>query len=324
MPTLESDRIAPFFTANSSVRFSYVTDFASVYAELSPLMSPLWDNIKGFANSSFTTSLAGAFAGAIAAQRIAEKGKFREDLVKEFQNTNAAISLATATACLALALKKQHVKALKTSYDDDLKNFEAHKEKVLGRKIAANTPFEISPNLLYLQEVSPPTATIQDVVLSRLSTVGRTISAVTALTDAVKNLNGALSKRNELLNSFKNNQFPEGATFHHMYLGLPYRETHTNQEYGGSVEAIYLYTNDIIFFSIKLCEDLRDHGETLKKRYRSRLRGSPPRISTVDFEKPRQDGLVPKDEDYVDWLSGFITVQETIPKWWQRVNPRFD
>ena len=299
-----------------------MTDITSVYTELSPLVSPMWENIKGFANSSFTASLAGAFAGAVAAQRIAGKGKFREELIKEFQSTNAAISLTTAAACLALALKKQHVKALKNSYDDDQKNFKAHKEKIYGRQIAANTPFKMSPNLLHLQGISPPTATIQDIILSRLSTVGRTIAAVTALSDSVENLNGALSKRNELLNTFKNKKFPEGATFNHMYLGLPYGESSTNLEYGGSVEAIYLYTDDIIFFSIKLCEDLRDHGEILKKRYKSRLRGNPPRISTVDFEKPRQDGLVPKDEDYENWLSGFVSTQDTIPKWWQRVNPR--
>ncbi|MFK9007581.1 hypothetical protein [Pseudomonas pergaminensis] len=300
-----------------------MSDIASVVAELSTLVPPLWENIKGFANSSFTTSLAGAFAGAIAAQRIAEKGKFRDELVKEFQATNAVISLAAGMASQAMALKKQHVRALKSAYDNDQKNFEAHKEKIFGRQIASNTTFEIKPNLLYLQEISPPIAKLQDIVLSRLSAVGRTISVVTALADSVGNLNGALSRRNELLNTFKNNQFPEGATFHHMYLGLPYGETHTNQEYGGSVEAISLYTDDIIFFSIKLCEDLRDHGETLKKRYKSRLRGSPPRISTVDFEKPRQDGLVPKDEDYVDWLSGFVTVQKASSKWWHRINLRF-
>ncbi len=83
-------------------------DIASLYAELSPLMSPLWENIKGVANSSFTTSLAGAFAGAIAAQRIAEKGKFREELVKEFQSTNSAIALAISVTSVALALKAAH------------------------------------------------------------------------------------------------------------------------------------------------------------------------------------------------------------------------
>jgi hypothetical protein len=298
-----------------------VPDITSIYAELSPLLPPLWENIKGFANSSFTTSLAGAFAGAVAAQRIAEKGKFREELVKEFHSTNAVISLAAAAASLAMALKKQHVKALKNSYDDDLKRFEEHIKKIRGRQIAPDTPFEMSPNMLYLQGISPPIATIQDIVLSRLSAVGRTISAVTALADSVGNLNKAISTRNELLNAFKNKQFPEGASFRHMYFGLPYGTRQTNQEYGGSVEAIYLYTDDIIFFSIKLCEDLRDHGEILKKRYKSRLKGSPPRISTVDFEVPRQNGLVPKDEDYEPWLSGFVSTQETRPKWWQRLNP---
>ncbi|WP_339434386.1 hypothetical protein [Pseudomonas orientalis] len=122
-----------------------MSDITSVIAEFSPLVSLLWENIKGFANSSFTTSLAGAFAGAIAAQRIAEKGKFRDELAKEFQATNAVISLAIGMAAQAMALKKQHVRALKSDYLNDLKNFEAHKEKIYERKIAANTPFEVKP-----------------------------------------------------------------------------------------------------------------------------------------------------------------------------------
>jgi hypothetical protein len=283
-------------------------------------MSPLWENIKGVANSSFTTSLAGAFAGAIAAQRIAEKGKFREELVKEFQSTNSAIALAISVTSVALALKKQHINDLKSSYDADQKNFKAHKAKIENGQIAPNTPIKIKPNLLFLQGILPPIAKIQDIVLSRLSAVGRTIASVTALADAVENLNGALSKRNELLNSFKNNHFPEGATFADMYLGLQYQERHTNEEYGGSIKAISLYTDDVIFFSIKLYDDLQDHSATLTRRYKSRLRGAPPRASTADFEKPRQNGLIPKDEDYVDWLSGFVSVQEPNYKWWQRMN----
>ncbi len=242
--------------------------------------------------------------------------------MKEFQHTNAVLSLAVTVASLALALKKQHVKALKSSYDNDRKNYEAHKTKVITRQIPATTQFEMTPNMLYLQEISPPIAAIQDIVLSRLSTVGRTISTVTAVADSVVNLNAALAKRNELLTAFKNKQFPEGASIHHMYLGLPYGETNTNQEYGGTVKAISLYTDDIIFFSIKLCEDVRDHGETLKKRYKSRLKGNPPRITTFDFEKPLREGLIPNDESYEDWLCGFVSVQETKPRWWRRANPK--
>ena len=303
------------------VRLIYVDDIASLYAELSRLITPLWENIESFANSSFTTSLSGAFGGAIAAQRIAEKGRFREELVKEFQYTNSAIALATSAACVSLALKKQHVNKLKISYDADQEKFKAHKEKIVSGLVPRNTPLEIMPNLLFLQGISPPIATIQEIILSRLSAGGRTIASVTALADSVENLNGALSKRNELLTGFKNNQLPEGATFEDMYLGLYYQERHINQEYGSSIKAISLYTDDIIFFSVKLCEDLQYHSTTLIKRYKSKLRGAPPKTSTVDFEKPRQDGLIPKDEDYVEWLSGFVSIQEPIPKWWQRMSP---
>jgi hypothetical protein len=299
-----------------------MSDIASVLAGLSPLLG----NAKDFANSAFTTSLvgalAGAFAGAVAAQRIAEKGKFREGLVKEFHHTNAALALATAVASVALALKKQHVKDLKSSYDEDQRRVQAHKEKIILGDIAADTPLSLEPNLLFLDEISPPVAILQDVVLSRLLIVGRAIPSVTALVDAVANLNVALSRRNELLVTFKNKQFPEGASFEHMYLGLRYEGRHTNQEYEGTIKSISLYTDDVIFFCVTLCEDLRNHGEALNKRYKSRLRSDPPRLTTVDFEQPRQDGWIPKDEDYEKWLSGFSTVPEEESRRWHRLNPK--
>ncbi|MGH8730204.1 MAG: hypothetical protein ACREVF_00660 [Burkholderiales bacterium] len=80
-----------------------------------------WEATKNFANSAFITallgSLAGAFAGAAAAQRIAERSKHREELLREIRNTNAAIALAFGVCNTLLALKKQHVKSLKESYD---------------------------------------------------------------------------------------------------------------------------------------------------------------------------------------------------------------
>lgn len=182
-------------------------DIASIYDTLSPLMSPLWGSSKKFANSAFTTSLvgalAGAFAGAIAAQRIAEKGKFREELVKEFHHTNAALALGMAISSIALALKKQYVKDLKDSYDEDQRRVQTHKEKILSGEIEAETPLELNPNLLFLQEISPPVVPLQEIVLSRLLIVGRAIPAVTALANAVTHLNGAISRRNELIRAFK-------------------------------------------------------------------------------------------------------------------------
>src|SRR5690349_16473622 len=80
-----------------------------------------WESLKAFANSAFTTSLvgalAGAFAGARAAQVIAERSKLRDEISKQIRDTNAAMVVSFTIANSVLALKKQHVAELKTSYD---------------------------------------------------------------------------------------------------------------------------------------------------------------------------------------------------------------
>lgn len=299
-----------------------MSDITSIVTELSSLVG----STKDFANSAFTTSLvgalAGAFAGAIAAQRIAEKGKFREELIKEFHYTNSALALSMAVTNVAMALKKQHVKNLKDSYDEDQQRFLEFKTKIRKGEIDAKTPFELSPNLLFLEKISPPVGSLQEIILSRLLVVGRAIPAVTALADAVTNLNGALTKRNELLERFQNKEFSEGASFEHMYLGLRYGSGHTNQEYMGYIQAISSYTDDVIFFCIKLCEDLEVHGETLNKRYKSKLRGAPPRLTTLNFEQSYKEGWIPKDEEYEKWLSGFHNRPPSQKKGWLSLNPR--
>jgi hypothetical protein len=82
-----------------------------------------WENLKSLGNSAFTTSLLGALAGAWfgarSAQRVAERGKLREELTKEIRNVNAANALSFGIVNSMLALKKQHVAALKSDYDTE-------------------------------------------------------------------------------------------------------------------------------------------------------------------------------------------------------------
>lgn len=299
-----------------------MSDVAWLYAEIAPPLLSLWMSTKDFANSAFTISVAGALAGAFfgarAAQRIAEKGKFQEELAKEFHHTNAAIALSMATSSVALALKKQYVKDLMSSYEEDQRRDQEYKEKLFSGETEIDTLLRIDPNLLFFQEISPPVSALQEIVLSRLLIVGRAIPAVSALANAVTHLNGAISSRNELLRMFRDKKFPEGASFEHMYLGLCYGDDgkNTNQEYEGVLKAISLYTDDVIFFCVKLCEDLQEHGETLRARYRSRLSGAPPRISTINFEQPRREGWIPKDEVYEKWLSGFVPTPPKKQKHW--------
>jgi gas vesicle protein len=269
-------------------------------------------------SSFFTTvfgALAGAFAGAWAAQRIAERSKLREELKKEISNINAAIMLAYTTSNQAMVLKKQHVRELKKSYDADCVRHKVHVQKAAsGQAVGA---FELVGNFLNFQVLSPPITHLEDIVMGRLSTAGRTLVSMSALSDAIGNLNYAISKRNDLMERMQHGDLPEGAGIEHFYLGIPYAEGRRNQEYGSYINAMALYTDDAIFFGFKLCEDLQAHGARLSRKHKKKFGGEAPRIVEIDLTQAEDEGLLPKDDNYVSWLSGFRPAEEVTLRWWQ-------
>jgi len=289
-----------------------------VYWSAAPLL-PNLEWIGNLGGSSFFTTvfgaLAGAFAGAWAAQRIAERSKLREEWQREIRSVNAGVVLTSATCNLAYALKKQHIKALKESYDAECKSMHEHKLAVAAGVPLG--PFEFAPKLDSLHEISPPLDYLQDIV-GRLSNSGRALAAVTAVADAIRNLNNALNKRNELLERMKDEKLPAGAEVHHFYFGIPYAVGRGNNEYGGYVQALASYTDDALFFSIKLHDDLYQHGKGIAEKYRKKFGGDVPCVSYIDWQKADSEGLLPKDEEYSDWLSGYEVLPKKELQWWQR------
>jgi len=103
-----------------------------------------------------------------------------------------------------------------------------------------------------------------------------------------------------------------------MYLGLPYAGGHVNQQYGDILLGIASYTNDAIFSSHLLCQDLRKYGLTVSDRFKKSLRGKVPDITEVDFSEATAAGLMPKEEDYSTWFSAFVERPKSKRRWWQR------
>lgn len=294
---------------------------ASTWNALAPWLS--WETVKIFGNSAFTTSLvgalSGAFAGAVAAQHVAERSKLRDELTKEIRNINAAITLAFSVVNGMLALKQQHVRALKTTYDEERARHADYSAKRSVGLIQGNSPYLIKADFRSIPIMSPPVATVQEVVFGRLSATGRPLSLTASLAEAVGNLNASIAKRNELVELFKEGQFPKGADLPAMYLGLPYDEGHLNQEYGDTVEAIAMYTDDAIFFSHLLCRDLREYGLKVVEQNRNTLKGAPPRVTEVDFTLAQESKLLPEDDKYATWFTAFQPSPESKPKrWWLR------
>ena len=281
-----------------------------------------WENLKSFANSAFSTplvgALAGAYFGARSAQRVAERGKVRDELTKEIRNVNAAIALSFGIANSMLALKKQHVAALKNDYDTERQRHEDYLAKRKTGQIQGNSPFVLKADFKTMPAVTHPLPVLQDIVFGRLSAVGRPLNLVASLGEVVENLNTSIAQRNELIEMFKTGRFPPGASIADMYLALPYGGGHVNQQYPDLVNAISSYTEHAIFFTHLLCKDLREYGSEVAETFKKRFKYSTPRVTEVDFKQVEASGQLPSADEYKTWFTAFQKLPKPTRKWWQR------
>ena len=92
-----------------------------------------------------------------------------------------------------------------------------------------------------------------------------------------------------------------------LYFGLPQGHNHViNQTYPALIDAIYRQTDDGVFYSKLLCEDLYAHNVQLAARFKKRFgRAAPGTMDKPDFTTPASEGLIPNEADYADWLTLF-------------------
>lgn len=264
-----------------------------------------WQNVVWFLNSNFTTALAGALGGALAAQRIGDRAKQREALLQEIRNTNAAI-IVTFTICNAgLALKKQLVKDIYDSYTAKKAALtEFHRRRAAGEQ-PADLPFEFKADLRTLQMPVVPIDVLRTQVYENISATGRPLALVAALVGAVASLAETIKKRNALIERFRSLGPAGAAHLPAFYFGLPYGPGHVNTEFSDTVDALRSQTDDVIFFCELMGNDLMGHGNRILDQYGNVGKVKKEKIVSVDFTEPRRQGLMPDAANYADWLKGF-------------------
>jgi hypothetical protein len=259
----------------------------------------------GILNSEFAKSvvgsLAGAFAGAYAAQRIIERSKQKEELIKEIRNANAAATMSFMIANTFLTIKKQHVKQLYESFERDraaVLEFKKRKRKP-GEQFEFRTDFE------FLAPVTVSIVPLQTLVFERISAPGRPLGLASILRQTIDSVNGSLELRNNLIQAFNEKNLPHDQLAP-AYFGLP-TERGVDQVYASTLRAINTYTDDCIHFSKLLTEDLIAYANTVKARFEKNYRESAPGVVAIGFTKPEYEELLPNPEPYRDWESMFIT-----------------
>lgn len=281
-----------------------------------------WEAFRGFFSSVFIVSAVGAFGGAYGAQVIAERTKYREQLMKEIRDTNAAIGIAFNICNSLLSIKRQHIKDLKRLFDESLAAFRQHMQARQAGSVAPDAVIEIAFDLQTLSLPPLGVDMLQGHVLGRLSVTGRPINLTITLNQTVHDLSKSLEKRNDLIEGYKAGK-PELNPA--LYFGLP-QQGKTNADYPTTVAAIHSQTDDAIFFSLLLCKDLEKHGKEVAKAFAKRFGKGAPRISELDFQKAIDLELMPSDENYADWLSSFQVrqsednrfrkVRKAVSEWW--------
>ncbi len=269
-----------------------------------------WQNLGAIFNSSFTTSLvgalAGAYAGAKAAQNIAERSKERAEYQTQIRNTNAAITLSFMVCNAAISLKKQHTKRLCDTYFKTKLELDGFIKKHEAGEIYPSTPFEFQAELLSIPLLAVPIDALRSQVYEKLTISARSIAIVTSLTGALSSLADTITIRNGLIASLKK-QSPQisNANLSALYFGRPYGEGHVSTEYLDSMTGLQNLTDDVIFFSNLLRKDLETHGNKVLKKYKSAFKSVHEQIHAIELSPEKTAGMMPPDEQYLEWLSGF-------------------
>lgn len=259
----------------------------------------LWEILNSEFVKSLTGSamgaLAGAGIGAYAAQVISERAKTRDDLVKEVRNINSTATMAYSIADAYLNLKRQHVKRL---YDKYLAG-----KAALGefRKIQAADPsakFEFDAELLELALPPIPLAQIQHLVFERMTAPTKAIMMLSAVGNALSSLEDIFERRHAAIR-----ELHATGVDPHNYFGLQ-KGNRTDLRYSSTMEGMYAYTDDMIYFSKSLGDDLIKYGRELKNRLPKRLHDTAPLIASVDYSNAAD--LLPDPEKYKSWETAII------------------
>lgn len=275
--------------------------------DLSPLKYVI-DLINSNFMSTLLSALTGATCGALAAQHIGDRSKRRDQLLLELRNTNSAIMMAFTTCNAGMALKNQFVNSIVKEYNKKREELLTITRKSnLIQKDEAEI-FEFTADFRTLQMPVVPIDILRTYVYDRISAKGRALATVGALAGALDSLNHIISNRNNLIARFRESNLNKDRVLLSLYFGLPYGDDHINSEFFDTVKGLNSLVDDTIFFSHLLMKDLKLHGDIIKIKYDKVAKYNSEKVTDFDFTGAKN--LMPDEEIYKDWLSGF-KVSET-------------
>ncbi|MDB5599274.1 MAG: hypothetical protein JWN71_1318 [Xanthobacteraceae bacterium] len=266
--------------------------------------SPLITGVVGLA-----TGAVGALFGAW----IAGRNRTKQAVVAELNSISTALFLCFSISNRYMALKRQHVRPMRNRYAQTCSEHEEF-QKNTARPDVKLASYKFGADLQTLFPTSAPTHLLERHIFEKTSVRGRAVAAAVSLIQAIDDLNHAIKYRNEQIDEIRAASPLPRRRLAEIYLGLPSSEGDVDERFSAGVLAISLHTDDCIFFSHILADDLLLYSRKLRKRYAWRYRLPIRPFGKVDWTIAETEGLIPPASEYDGWLKGF----KNIPSRWER------
>jgi hypothetical protein len=236
---------------------------------------------------------------------FASRRETKRLVIAELNTINAARALCFSICNKFINLKEQHILNLHREYHMD-------RELVMATRDAAESgvrvdPIEVPFNLQTLTPIWLPLHTLERLVFEKVSIRGRALVAAVEVISCIDALEKSISHRNDLIADFKKEPMSQ-RTMMERYFGLRVPQIDmVDERFASSVGALYNQTDDCIFFSRILADDLFEYGVYLRNRFAWRYRLPVPKLTRYDWTPAETKGLIPNRNRYANWLQAFRT-----------------
>lgn len=273
------------------------------------------DFVLGDSFVPFASAVVGAVVGSLVTQIATGRFQTKQSVVAELNAVRAALTLCFAICNRFIALKRQFVRPMQTKFDAARREYDRIQELAKTHRGPERLVYKLSADLQTTPPITLPHAALETQLFEKTSVGGRAIVAAVDLFGAFEGLQKAIDYRNELIAEFHSKSPIDHEKMVELYFGVPTRDGVTDERFSATVKGITLQTDDCIFFSRILADDLVAYGKRLRRRYAWRFRLRVPKFEGANWRIAEQQGLIPPSSDYKNWLRGF----QPRTTWYRRV-----
>jgi hypothetical protein len=229
----------------------------------------------------FVGPLAGALAGALTAQAIAKRNAKIQRQLDELRATNAAVSATRAIVASIAALKQQHVRPMKETYE----------EQVEARDAAQSSghPFHFSADLETLPPVRTALPMLEKLLYERVSAPAGALGLFAVVSQAIGGINDAIESRNAIINSLRSQTPLPASEFAEIYFGLVNEAGHADLRFPQLIQGLAHNVDCAILYGCVLARELSKHAHSISRKSKELPAGE-----KAEFMELARAGLIPE------------------------------